>query len=141
MSEDQVDQELLMRYLDGELSAAEREGVEAALERSTELQRDLMLYRRLREDMGGLAFEARGGPSVWSQVRRRLTRPIGWFLILAGSTAWTGHLLYLFLAAHEPTWEKLATSAIGIGILVLFASVIHDRYLEYLTDPYRDVER
>jgi hypothetical protein len=38
-------------------------------------------------------------------------------------------------------WEKLATGAIAIGILLLLASVIWDRLREWETDPYRDVYR
>ena len=44
------------------------------------------------------------------------------------------------MSAIDP-WEKLATSAIGVGIMLLFGSVIYERYKEWLTDPYRDVIR
>jgi hypothetical protein len=37
--------------------------------------------------------------------------------------------------------EKILTSAVVIGVLLLLATVIHDRYREYLTDPYRHLER
>ena len=36
---------------------------------------------------------------------------------------------------------KLTTGAVVIGILVLLAQVILDRYREYGTDPYRNVHR
>ena len=54
----------------------------------------------------------------------------------------------LYLAFESPhgylpgvPWEKLATGAVAIGILILFASVIWERYQEWLRDPYRDVHR
>lgn len=142
MSEDEVSQETLMRYLDGELPPEERRRVESAMEGSTELRRELAVYRTLHEDLATIAFESpalRG--SVWDGVHKRLTKPIGWLLFATGLSAWLLHAIYVFLMSDSPSWEKLATSAVVIGILLLFASVIHDRYRELLTDPYRRVER
>ena len=34
-----------------------------------------------------------------------------------------------------------ATGAVAIGMLALLASVIWERYREWLTDPYRDIQR
>jgi anti-sigma factor RsiW len=136
------DEEMLMRYLDGELSPEERRKVEARLESSTELRRELALFRSLHEDLSGIRLKAGPlGRSIWGAVHRRLTRPVGWLLVVLGATAWTVHAAYVFLTAPTPAWEKLATSAIVIGILLLFASVIHERWRELATDPYRDVER
>lgn len=141
-SEAGISQETMMRYLDGELSPEERREFEARLERSTELQRELALFRGLHEDLSGIRLKGNGPHrSVWSAVHRRLTRPMGWILIVVGVLAWMAHASYVFVTAPAPTWEKLATSAVVIGVLLLFASVIHERWRELATDPYRDVER
>jgi hypothetical protein len=47
----------------------------------------------------------------------------------------------MFTISAVDIWPKLAVGAIAIGILLLFASVVHDRYREWLSDPYRDVHR
>jgi anti-sigma factor RsiW len=136
--------ETLMRYLDGELSPTERTALEERLEGSTELQRELAIYRALQEDFAQLTFRDPGGrraPSVWMAVNRRLTRPVAWLLVATGLTAWFAHAVYTYLNSPAPSWEKLATSAVVIGILLLFATVIHDRVREWRTDPYREVER
>ncbi len=138
----EVSRETLMRYLDGELEPGERREVEAALERSTELQRELALFRSFHDDLSTLRVQGIDDRrSVWSRVHRRLSRPIGWLLLAIGSLVWIGHTAWLYASSPAPTWEKAATSAIVIGVLLLFASVIHDRYREWQTDPYRDVER
>jgi anti-sigma factor RsiW len=142
MIEGDISHETLMRYLDGELPPEERRRVEEAVERSTELRREITIYRSLHEDLATLSFETnatRG--SVWDSVHKRLTRPIGWLLFATGVVAWLIHAVFEFASSESPSWEKLATSAVVIGILLLFASVIHDRYREFLTDPYRKVER
>jgi hypothetical protein len=74
-------------------------------------------------------------------VNRRLTRPIGWLLVMMGTVAWVAHFVYEYFTSAAPSWEIMATSAVVIGVLLLFASVIYDRYRELLTDPYRHVER
>ena len=138
----QVSHEALMQYLDGELAPTERRAVESALERSTELRRELSVFRTLHEDLAAISFDRRATrDSVWERVSKRLARPIGWLLVSTGLTAWLIHFAYLYCASAATSWEKLATSAVVIGVLVLFASVIHERYRELLTDPYRDVER
>ena len=135
-------QETLMRYLDGELSPDERRLFEAAMEASTELQREATIYRAIREDLSAVSFDRRvGRDSVWGRVNRRLTRPIGWLLMIVGIAVWVGYVVYEFLVSAVPSWQKMATSAVVIGVLLLFASVIYERYRELLTDPYRHVER
>jgi hypothetical protein len=78
---------------------------------------------------------------VWDTVDRKLARPFGWLLILVGASAWVTYGTFLFFTSPIDPWEKLATSAIVIGILLLLASVIGERYREWLTDPYRDIQR
>jgi ferric-dicitrate binding protein FerR (iron transport regulator) len=131
-----------MRYLDGELPPEERRRFEAAMEASTELRREAAIYRALREDLTAVSFERGvGRDSVWGRVNRRLTRPIGWLLLIVGVAVWVGYVVYEFFASPAPSWQKMATSAVVIGVLLLFASVIYERYRELLTDPYRHVER
>jgi len=138
----EIGPEMLMRYLDGELGPEERRRVDRALERSTELERELALFRGIHEDLAEMPLP-RPDPrrSIWGAVNRRLARPMGWVFLTIGALAWFGHVGWVYLTSAAPSWEKLATSAIGIGILLLFATVIHDRYREWLTDPYNDIER
>lgn len=138
-----VSRETLMRYLDGELPPEERREVARALEASTELQRELAIFRSMHEDLAGLRLKGGGrqSRSVWGAVNRRLTRPMGWIFFNLGVLAWLVFVVYTYFTSPAPSWEKLATGAVVIGILLLFTSVIHDRYREWLTDPYRDVER
>ncbi len=134
--------ELLMRYLDGELTPEERARVDAMLADATEVQRDLVVYRHIHRDLSELRFHTGGGQrSVWDRVHNRLTRPMGWIFFCTGVAAWLVYGAWVYLSSATPSWEKAMSSAVVIGVLLLFASVIHERYREWLTDPYRDVER
>jgi len=137
-----ISSEDLMRYLDGEMSPEERGRVDSELETSTELQREVAIYRALKADFQELSFHpATHRVSVWDKVNTRVTRPIGWILVLAGAVLWLTYGVYLFATTPADPWEKLATGAVAIGILMLFASVIWERYREWDRDPYRDVYR
>jgi len=137
-----VSSEDLMRYLDGEMAPEERAAVDAQLALSTELQRELAIFRSMKSDFRELTFQpASHRDSVWDRVNRRLTRPIGWILMATGAAVWTSYGAYVFATSPSDPWEKLATGAIAIGILMLLASVIWERYREFQTDPYRDVQR
>ena len=136
------DRETLMRYVDGELTPEERHRVDAALAGSTELQRELAIFRSLHEDLSGMRLkEGDQRRSVWDRVHRRLSRPIGWIFVIIGFLIWLAHVSWVYMTSPNPGWEKAATSAMVIGVLLLFASVIHDRYREWHTDPYRDIQR
>ena len=137
-----VSKEELMRYLDGEMPPEQRVRLDAELERSTELKRELAIFRAMRTDFQGLSFDPGTYPkSVWDQVNASVTRPIGWILITVGVIVWTAYGAYVFTTSPANPWEKLATGAIVIGILTLLASVIWDRYREWGTDPYKGVHR
>ena len=137
-----VSKEDLMRYMDGEMPPEQRVRLDAALERATELKRELAIFRAMRTDFQGLSFDpGTYHKSVWDRVNASVTRPIGWILMIVGVIVWTGYGAYVFTTSPADPWEKLATGAIVIGILTLLASVIWDRYREWGTDPYKDVHR
>ena len=136
-----VGHDTLMRYLDGEVAPEERARIESAVAASTELQRDVAVFGAMKKDLQAMTFALSRDDSVWGVVHKRLTRPIGWLLILVGFTVWASYGSYLYLVSAIDPWEKLATSAIGVGVLLLLVSVIYERYRQWLTDPYRDVYR
>ncbi|MGD2046910.1 MAG: hypothetical protein PVJ80_12600 [Gemmatimonadota bacterium] len=137
-----ISSEDLMRYLDGEMSPEERGRVDAELATSTELQRELAMFREMKADFQELSFHpALFRESVWDRVNDRVTRPIGWILVAVGASVWLSYGAYVFATSPTDPWEKMATGAIAIGILMLLASVIWERYREWQHDPYRDVQR
>lgn len=137
-----ITSEDLMRYLDGELPPDERARIDVELSRSTELQRELAIFRALKADFQQLSFHpATYRTSVWDDVNVHVTRPIGWILVIAGVVLWMTYGAYVFATSPSDPWQKMATGAIAIGILMLLASVIWERIREWDSDPYKDVQR
>ena len=137
----QLSHEDLMRFLDGEVSPEERHTIEAVVQGSSELQRELAIYHSMKEGLRDLSFAPHGGGSVWDRIRGKISKPIGWTLTLAGSVAWLAYGAWVFIQSPTAIAAKLATGGIAIGILVLLADVIWERYREYGSDPYRDIQR
>jgi anti-sigma factor RsiW len=137
-----VSNEELMRYLDGEVSPDERARIEKALAGSTELQRELSIYRAMQRDLADLpeAVERRSS-SIWQMVNRRLTRPVGWILLVGGFLLWAGYGAWVFATSPANPVEKLAVGALAVGFLILLATTVLDRIQEWKHDPYRDIER
>ena len=132
----------LMRYLDGEMPPEERRRFEDALARSTELQRELALFRALKDGLRGLELPAAAASgSVWDRVSTHLFRPAGWAFLAVGLLAWLGYGIHVFATSPIDPWRRLAVAAVAIGVLLLFASVIRDRMRAWGTDPYRHVRR
>lgn len=132
----------LMRFLDGEMTPSEHARVEAAIAASSELAREVAIFRAMRSGFRDLSFHpGTYHQSVWDTVNRRLTRPVGWVLLVAGAAAWCAYGAYVFAVSPIDPWQKLSTAAVVIGTIVLLASVIWERYREWLTDPYRDIQR
>ncbi len=137
-----ISSEDLMRYLDGELSPPDRARIDAELVKSTELQREVALFQTLKSDLRELSLPVGPhGSSVWDQVNARVNRPMGWALLVAGLFIWATYGTYVFVTSSVSPWEKLGTGAVAIGMLMLLASVILQRFREWGSDPYKDVQR
>ena len=136
-----VSHEDLMRFLDGEVTPEERAAIEGRLEASSELRREFAIFRSMKEDFRDLSFAPQDGDSVWNRIRTRITSPVGWVLAIAGFVGWVAYGIWTFVNSPSAIVVKLTTGAVVIGILVLLAQVIWDRYSEYGSDPYRNVHR
>ena len=74
-------------------------------------------------------------------MNRRLTRPVGWILLVSGFALWAGYGAWVFATSPVNPVEKLAVGALSVGFLILLVAAILDRVQEWRNDPYRDVER
>lgn len=131
----------LMRLLDGELPDDQRAPIEQHIRECTECGRDFVIFQRMKGDVRAMASDHGTGPSIWDAVSRRIFRPTGWLLLLAGSLLLTAWGIYSYLTSPEELWSKLATGAVLIGFLLLLLSAVLDRVTALKTDRYREIER
>jgi anti-sigma factor RsiW len=127
----------LSAYFDGELSADETAEVERHLDTCTECARELAIMNQLR---GVMRMPYANHRSVWDEVHRKITRPVGWLLLLAGSALWAALVLVAWWRA-ELTVEWIAVTGIGTGLLFLMIGIGHEQYRDWKTTRYKDVQR
>jgi anti-sigma factor RsiW len=132
--------ELLGAYADGELDAGQTALVAGHLQECTECARELALIRSMGGAMRGM-ITAAPERDVWSGVHRRLTRPIGWLLFVAGFAVWAAMAVVEWFRHGELSWEWLSLTAIGIGLALLFTGVLFEQYRDWKNTRYRDIER
>lgn len=138
----EISHEQLMRYLDDEVGTEERSRIEAHLERCSECRRELAIFDTMKSDLTRLRFDqGHGDDSIWDRVNRRLTRPVGWTLLIAGALSLLVFGIYTYVISPGEIWEKVSVGAVLIGLALLFIGVARDRYREWRTDPYREIER
>jgi anti-sigma factor RsiW len=132
--------ERISAYADGELSADEARGVEAHLAVCTECTRELALIRTLGDAMkAGLGERPNG--SVWGQVHRSITRPLGWILFAGGLAVWTVLALVEWFQGGELSVRWVASTAVGVGVVLIGAGIGFEQYRAWKAEPYRHIER
>lgn len=70
-----------------------------------------------------------------------VTRGLGWVLLIAGVLGISGIAIYEFVIdTSMPTYIKVLTGLVWLGLGVLLVSVLRQRLVERKTDKYKDVE-
>lgn len=68
-------------------------------------------------------------------------RGLGWILFIAGVIGISGIAIYQFVIdTSMPTYVKVLTGLVWIGLGILLVSVLRQRLVERKTDKYKDVE-
>jgi len=132
--------ELISAYADGELSEEEAARVRSHLEVCTECTRELALIRSMTTALHNMRDEPVDF-SVWPAVHGRITRPIGWLLLVAGVVMLVVLGILEWFRDGTLSLEWIATTAVGIGLALLAVGIGYEQYNEWRTSPYRGVER
>ncbi|MFC1572385.1 anti-sigma factor family protein [Candidatus Eisenbacteria bacterium] len=136
-------------YLDGELSASEREAFEHEVQRNPDLARELAEIRSMKEVTDSMKlkeFPDQIWEHYWQGTYNRLERRVGWLLLSVGAMVLMAAGLYelilsLIKDAGEPWWIRLAVGTVCGGLAILFISVVRERLFMLKRDPYREVKR
>lgn len=136
---------MLSAYLDGELTQADDQRVRLYVEQNEDARKALDEMRQLQQLTSGIRF-ASPSEETMDALEHRLTvrapRGLGWVLVLSGFVSW---LLYAAVVALRhlrwPTLPELLGGAVVAGFVLLFLSVLRQRWLERPHDRYRKVRK
>ena len=141
--------DLMMGYLDNELSDEQRRQFEEHLTGCPECAGELENFRKLKaitDEVTLVEPEDRMWQEYWDGIYNRIERGIGWILLSV-----TGIALFIYASfkgvegiIKDPTIEvalKVALLAFIVGIAILFVSVLRERIYFWKSDRYKDVRR
>ena len=141
--------DLMMGYLDDELSAEQRGRFEEHLAGCGECAKELEEFKRLKaitDEVTLVEPEDRLWHDYWDHIYNRIERGLGWIvfsvagilLIIYGGFKLIEELI------KDPTVGfllKAALLALIVGLAIMFVSVLRERLYFWRKDRYRDVRR
>ena len=141
--------DLMMGYLDEELSAEQIRRFEEHLATCKQCSSQLQEFRQLKaitDQMTLIEPEDRLWQQYWDGIYNRVERGIGWIIFSVAAILLTiyGGFKAIEDLITDPTVGlllKVAMLALLVGLAILFVSVLRERIFFWSKDRYRNVRR
>lgn len=141
--------DLMMGYLDEELSAEQIRSFEEHLTTCKQCSSQLQEFRQLKaitDQMTLIEPEDRLWQQYWDGIYNRIERGIGWIIFSVAAILLTiyGGFKAIEDLITDPTVGlllKIAMLALLVGLAILFVSVLRERIFFWSKDRYRNVRR
>jgi predicted anti-sigma-YlaC factor YlaD len=141
--------DLMMGYLDDELSDEQRRRFEAHLAGCPECAGELEEFKRLKaitDEVTLVEPEDRLWQDYWGGVYNRIERGVGWIVFSVAAILLTiyGGFRAIEEIVKDPQVEiifKMGLLALVAGLAILFVSVLRERVYFWKRDRYKDVRR
>ena len=141
--------EMLMGYLDGELSDDQSREIEKHLNECTGCSEELGQFRKLKEITDDISLnepEDRVFEQYWSSVYNRTERRIGWILLSVSGMVLAICLGFMAIEAiaRDHTISIVLKSGLLVfyaSLVILFFSVLREKLYFRKKDRYKDVRR
>ena len=138
-----------MAAVDDEISTEDRAELDVALAADAGLRNEWETLARLREMTGAMTLReppAEVWDGYWEGVYRRFERGTGWILASIGAivvATWgTWEWVQQLMADTDtPLFIRWSVLAMCAGMIILFVSVVRERWFVRKSDPYKDVIR
>lgn len=134
-----------MRFLDSEMTEAEKQAYEKHVQTCPDCHKELKELGRIVELTDELRFKPPDDEfweGYWESIYRRAERGTGFVMLVIGII---GILIYgIVRAVTSPkffSYEGISVTVILVGLIVIFISVVRERYHESKSDPYKGVKR
>ena len=140
---------LMMGYLDNELSAEQKRRLEEHLAACQQCSSELAGFRKLKaitDEVTLVEPEDRLWEEYWDGIYNRIERGIGWIVFSVAAILLTiyGGFKLVEQIVKDPSVEtflKVTLLALVIGLAILFVSVLRERLYFWKKDRYRNVRR
>lgn len=140
---------LMMGLLDNELDSRQELEINAHLAGCPSCSEQYQSFKELKEGASEMKFKQLPEmywDEYWNQVYNRIERGFGWILLSLGLIfilIFAGYQLLqtFFLDPAKPFILKLGVGLGGIGLSVLFVSVLREKLMVRKVDKYRSLKR
>lgn len=141
--------DLMMGYLDNELTDEQRRRFEEHLAGCPECANELKNFRKLKaitDEVTLVEPEDRIWQNYWDGIYNRIERSIGWIVFSIAAillTIYGGFKLIEELIKDDTISMllKVGLLALIVGLAILFVSVLRERLYFWQKDRYKDVRR
>jgi predicted anti-sigma-YlaC factor YlaD len=141
--------ELMMGYLDGELSDEQKRKFEEHLAKCEQCTNELKEFRKLKAITDEVAFvepEDRLWRQYWNGTYNRMERSLGWIIFSVAGILLTiyGGFKAIEELVRDPevgNFLKVGLIVLLVGLAILFVSVLRERLFFWSKDRYKDVRR
>ena len=141
--------DLMMGYLDNELSNESRRRFEEHVAGCPECARELKEFKRLKtitDEVTLVEPEDRLWQDYWNGIYNRIERGVGWIIFSVAAIVLTiyGGFRAIEEMIKDPKIEflfKAGLLALLVGLAILFVSVLRERIYFWRRDRYKDVRR
>jgi len=141
--------DLMMGYLDNELSDEARRRFEQHVAGCPECARELKEFKRLKtltDEVTLVEPEDRIWQDYWNGIYNRIERGVGWIIFSVAAILLTiyGGFRAIEEMIKDPEVEvlfKAGLLALLVGLAILFVSVLRERIYFWKKDRYKDVRR
>ncbi len=141
--------DLMMGYLDNELSDEQKRQFEEHLAGCSECKDELAEFRKLKaitDEVTLVEPEDRLWQDYWSGIYNRIERSVGWIVFSVAAillTIYGGFKLIEELIRDETIGMllKIGLLVLIVGLAILFVSVLRERLYFWQRDRYRNVRR
>lgn len=139
---------LISGYLDDELSQQQQQRLFLHLEQCsscrTQLQQLQLLQQEMKQSLSSEGVQMREEDKIQAHLNESKSRGLRWLggiLLVVGLLPLIGYGIYQFWQDPQvPVWMKFSLSAVWLGGLVVFLSVLRQRLTERKTDRYNKVK-
>lgn len=141
--------DLMMGYLDNELSDEARRRFEEHVAGCPECAGELEEFKRLKtitDEVTLVEPEERLWQDYWNGIYNRIERGVGWIIFSIATIVLTiyGGFRAIEAVIKNPNVEclfKVGLLALLVGLAILFVSVLRERIYFWKKDRYKDVRR
>ncbi len=138
------DETMISGHLDGELTQAAEQKVRIHLEDCEHCRTMLGELRTLREATMSTEFH-KPDDSQWDERSQTgmslVARGTGWIIAIIWAVFFAAYALWQFWQGSANLVERLLVFGGLSALVLLFTSVLLDRFRASRTDPYREVEK